>query len=295
MTGDNRPLALLTSLVRVEERLIMAALRERRVAFEQLDTRTWSAQLPRGGEAAGEHQAPYRGAVSREISHTRNSYAVRLLEHFGVPVVNSSAVINLCGDKLLTTLALREAGLPTIRAMVTLTPETARTELADFGYPAVVKPLIGSWGRLGARLTDQDMADSILEHRAALPGPQHNITFVQEYIDKPGRDIKAYVFGGEVAGAIYKCSDNWRTNTARGGWTERCPLSDDLVKLLTATAGVIGEGVLGIDVIEDRDGRMFVNEVNHTPEFHGAIKVLSEDLVERYVDYVLRHLDEVTR
>ncbi len=234
---------------------------------------------------------PYAGALSREISHTRNLHGSRLLEHAGVPVVNSSEVIGLCGDKLLTTLALRDGGLPTIRALVGLTPDAVLDELDDFGYPAVVKPLTGSWGRLAARMHDHEQAEALLEHRAALSGPQHQITFVQEYVDKPDRDIKAYVFGGEVAGAIYKVREgHWRTNTARGGRAEMCPLTDDLVKLLQATADAIGQGVLGIDVIEDRDGRMFVNEVNHTPEFHGAVEVLGTDLVGAYVDYVLGRL-----
>lgn len=285
MTPARRPLAVLTSRVRLEERLLLAELRKRDIEFEQLDTRKLVFSLD------GPGTLPYRGALSREISHTRNAYASRLLEHAGVPVLNSSRVINLCGDKLLTTLALREGGLPTPRAMVGLVPDSALDALDGFGYPAVVKPLTGSWGRMGARLRDHEAAEAIFEHRAALPGPQHQITYVQEYIDKPGRDIKAYVFGGEVVGAIYKISDHWRTNTALGGRTEVCPLTDDLVKLLTATAEAIGEGVLGVDVIEHRDGRMVVNEVNHTPEFHGAIEVLGTDLVGAYVDYVLERLE----
>ncbi|MET7638030.1 lysine biosynthesis protein LysX [Streptomyces sp. NPDC005438] len=287
MTTDRRPLAVLTSRVRVEERLLLAELRKRDIEFEQVDTRAVTFSLD------GAASLPYRGALSREISHTRNAYASRLLEHAGVPVVNSSRVINLCGDKLLTALALREGGLPTPRALVGLVPDSVLDALDGFGYPAVVKPLTGSWGRMGARLRDHEMAEAVFEHRAALPGPQHQITYVQEYVDKPDRDIKAYVLGGEVVGAIYKISEtNWRTNTALGGRTEVCPLTDDLVKLLTATAEVIGEGVLGVDVIEDRDGRMYVNEVNHTPEFHGAIEVLGTDLVGAYVDYVVGLLDE---
>lgn len=281
---DRRPLAVLASRVRVEERLIFQALTRRGADFEVVDTRGLAVPLDGG-------PLPYRGALSREISHVRNSYATRLFEHLGVLTVNSSAVINLCGDKLLTTMALREAGIPTPRAMVGLSPEAALAALPGFGFPAVVKPLVGSWGRLAARLPDEETAEAILEHRSAFPGPQHKITFVQEYVAKPGRDIKAYVLGGEVVGAIYKVSEHWRTNTARGGRAEPCPLTDPLVKVLTATADAIGDGVLGIDVMEDREGNLLVNEVNHTPEFHGAVEVLDADLVGRYVDYVLRRVD----
>lgn len=287
MTTDRRPLAVLTSRVRLEERLLLKELRRRDIEFEQVDTRSLTFDL----ETDRPLTVPYRAALSREISHVRNSYASRMLEHAGIPVMNSASVIDLCGDKLLTTLALRKGGLPTIPALVGLVPDAALAELDRFGYPAVVKPLTGSWGRLAARIRDHEQAESVLEHRAAFNGPQHQITFVQQYVDKPGRDIKAYVFGGEVIGAIYKVHDHWRTNTARGGRAEPCPLTDDLVKLLKRTADAIGEGVLGVDVIEDRSGRMYVNEVNHTPEFHGAIEILGSDLVGAYVDYTLRSLD----
>jgi [lysine-biosynthesis-protein LysW]---L-2-aminoadipate ligase len=280
-----RPLAVLTSRVRVEERLLFAELDRRRVPYEQLDTR-------RARFRVDEPALPYGAALSREISHTRNLYAATLFEHAGLRVINSSRIIGLCGDKLFTALALHSAGLPTPRAMVTLTPEAALEYLDDFGYPAVVKPVTGSWGRLGARLRDHESAEAVLEHRSALPSPQYQIAYVQEYIDKPDRDIKAYVFGGEVIGAIYKTSDHWRTNTARGGTPLVCPLTDELVKLLRNTADAIGDGILGIDVLEDRDGRLYVNEVNHTPEFHGAVEVLGVDLVGAYVDFVLSRIGE---
>ncbi|HZM81200.1 MAG TPA: lysine biosynthesis protein LysX [Candidatus Limnocylindrales bacterium] len=273
------PLAVLTSRVRVEERLLFAELEKRHIPYEQVDTRRIAFRVD-------EPSSKYEGALSREISHTRNLYATALLEHAGVKVVNPHRVIALCGDKLLTAMALHAGGLPTPRAMVTLTPEAALEHLAGFGYPAVTKPMVGSWGRLAARLHDHESAQAVFEHRAALPNPLHQIAYIQEYIDKPDRDIKAYVFGGEVVGAIYKTSTTqWRTNTARGGRAVVCPLTDDLVKLLQAVAGVIGDGVLGIDVLEDRDGRMYVNEVNHTPEFHGAVEVLGVDLVGAYVSY----------
>ncbi len=282
---DGGPLAVLTSRVRLEEKLIFAELDRRGVAYQPVDLRRMAFRLDAP-------DLPYGAALAREISNTRNLYATTLFEHAGVPVVNPARIIALCGDKLLTTLALQAAGLPVPRALVTLTPEAAIEHLADFGYPAVTKPVIGSWGRLGALLTDRNTAETVFEHRAALPGLHHQVAYVQEYVDKPDRDIKAYVFGGEVVGAIYKTSTHWRTNTARGGRAMVCPLTDDLVKLLRATAVVIGDGILGIDVLEDRDGRMYVNEVNHTPEFHGAVEVLSVDLVGAYLDFVLSRLQD---
>lgn len=286
MSGSAKlPLAVLASRVRLEEKLLLRELTRRSVSFEVLDTRTTVFRLD--APLAG-----YRAALSREISHTRNLYATWLLEHIGLRVVNESRVVAVCGDKLRTTLALQAAGLPVPRCLVALTPLAALPALTHFGYPAVVKPVTGSWGHLAARLTGPGDAEAILEHRDALSGPAQRITYVQEYIDKPGRDIKAYVIDGEPVAAIYKVSEHWRTNTARRGRAVPCPLDSELVALLSAASKAIGGGVLGIDVIEDRDGRRYVNEVNHTPEFHGAIEVLDVDLVARYVDYVLRTLGD---
>jgi [lysine-biosynthesis-protein LysW]--L-2-aminoadipate ligase len=281
-----RPLAVLTSRVRTEEKMLLSRLERRRVPFEVVDTR-------RAVFRPGEDKPAYRAALSREISHTRNLYTARLLEHAGVPVVNTADVISVCGDKLLTTLALIEAGVPVPRCLVGLTPDAAAAELEEFGLPAVVKPLTGSWGRLVSRLDNRAAAEAVLEHRAALPGPHHQITYVQEYIDKPDRDIKVYVMGDEVIAAIYRRSTTgWRTNTALNGSAAPCPVDDDLAGLVLAAAKAVGGGVLGVDVLEDRDGRRYVNEVNHTPEFHGAIRVLPMDLVDPYLDYVLRWIDD---
>jgi [lysine-biosynthesis-protein LysW]--L-2-aminoadipate ligase len=281
-TDDDLPLAVLASRIRLEEKLLLKELERRRVPFRLLDTRQTVFR--------SDAEMRFRGAFTREIAHTRNLYATRLLEHAGVPVVNSSKIISVCGDKLLTTLALEAAKLPVPRWMVTLSPEDALPALEEFGYPAVVKPVVGSWGRLAAKLDSRNTAEAVLEHRAVLPGPINQVTYVQEFIDKPDREIKAYVMGGEVVGAIFKSSTEWRTNTKRGGTPSVCPLNDELVELLAATADAIGDGVLGIDVLEDRSGAYYVNEVNHTPEFHGAIEVLDVDLVGRYVDFVLSRL-----
>jgi [lysine-biosynthesis-protein LysW]--L-2-aminoadipate ligase len=275
---------VLASRVRAEEKWLLEALERRGRSFEVIDTRSVAFPLDADRPA-------YSGALVREISHHRALYAARILEHSGLTVVNGAEPITTCGDKVLTTIALRAAGVPTPRCMVALTPEAAREALDEFGYPAVVKPLIGSWGRLVARLADDAAAEAVLELRAALPGAHQHITYVQEYIDKPGRDIRGLIAGTEVIGAIYRVSTRWRTNVARNTRTLPCPLTDELAELLRSAAAAIGPGVYGIDVLEDRDGALYVNEVNHTPEFRGAAGVLPVDIAERYIDFVLNVVD----
>jgi [lysine-biosynthesis-protein LysW]---L-2-aminoadipate ligase len=278
-----RPLAFVASRVRVEEKLLLAELDRRGIGYQIVDPRT--AVFTVDGR-----DLPYRSALLREISHYRALYGAKILEHSGVRVINSAEAVARCGDKLETTLALQRAGLPVPRCALALTPEAAAATLAEFGYPAVVKPLTGSWGRMVSRLNDQDAATAVLEHRAALQNPLHRITYIQEYVDKPARDIRGLVAGDEVVGAVYRVSEDWRTNTARVADTRPCPVTDELAEILIATAKAIGDGFYGIDLLEDRDGAIYVNEVNHTPEFHGAAQALSTDIAACYIDHVLRRL-----
>ncbi len=255
------PVAVLASRVRAEEKQILAALDRHRVPYEHVDTRRLSAAIP--------PRLPYRAALAREISHTRALYAAKLLESAQVPTLNTAAVIELCGDKLLASLALSHAGLPVPRTAVALNTAGALEAMERFGYPVVVKPLAGSWGRLAAVVRDQETAQALLEHRAALPSPQQHVVYIQELIDKPGRDIRLIVVGERVLGASYRESAQWRTNVARGARSVRCPLPPGLERLALAAARAVGGGVLGVDVLEDGHGGLYVLEINHTVEFTG--------------------------
>jgi [lysine-biosynthesis-protein LysW]--L-2-aminoadipate ligase len=154
------------------------------------------------------------------------------------------------------------------------------------GYPVVLKPLVGSWGRLLARVNDRDAAEAILEHKTTLGGYVHSVFYIQAYVDKPGRDIRTMVIGDEVPYAIYRHSDHWITNTARGGEALPCNLSPELMRLSLAAAQAVGGGVVTVDLLETADGQLLVNEINHTPEFHGAAQATDTDIAACIVDYV---------
>jgi [lysine-biosynthesis-protein LysW]--L-2-aminoadipate ligase len=269
-------LAVLASRVRYEEKRIFAALERRTVRYTHLDPRRLTAGLPgpagrtppdRSLDAGPE---PFTGALNREISHSRAYYAALLMESRGVPVLNTAETIATCGDKLRTTLELHRCGLPTPRTSLALTPEAALEALEAFGYPAVVKPLTGSWGRLAALVRDPAEARIVMEHRAALPSPQQHIIYLQEYVEKPGRDIRVIVAGEAAVAASYRYAGagEWRTNAAREARCEPCPLTPELTGLALAAAKAVGGGVLGVDLIEGPGGP-YVLEVNHTVEFHG--------------------------
>lgn len=284
MSGDPgaAPIAVLASLIRPDERRLLAALEHRNVRYEQVDCRAlWS---PAGGLARC-----WRGVLNREIGQVRAAYAARMLEAADVPVLNSAAATETCGDKWRTSLALAAAGLPAPRTALGLTPEAALAALEEIGYPALVKPLVGSWGRMIATLRDRAMAEDLFEYVSAQPGPQSHLVYVQELISKPGRDIRAIVVGGELLGAEYRIAAGTKTNVARGARVQQCPETAELTKLAVAAAAATGADIAAVDLIEDTDGKLLVLEVNHRAEFSGFQAALGDrvDVAGRIVDYLL--------
>jgi [lysine-biosynthesis-protein LysW]--L-2-aminoadipate ligase len=171
--------------------------------------------------------------------------------------------------------------------MIAFTPESALQAIERIGYPVVLKPAIGSWGRLLAKISDREAAEALLEHKETLGSYQHAIFYVQEYVEKPGRDIRSFVVGEETICAIYRESEHWVTNTARGARARNCPLTPEIDRVSRAAAAAVGGGVLAIDILE-RDGELLVSEVNYTMEFRNSIEVTGVDIPGRIVDHVLR-------
>jgi [lysine-biosynthesis-protein LysW]--L-2-aminoadipate ligase len=194
---------------------------------------------------------------------------------------------------MLTTRALQLADVAIPHTIVALSPEAALDAIEQMGYPVVLKPLTGSWGRLLARVNDRHAAEALVEHKSTLGGYQHSIYYVQEFVDKPGRDIRTMVAGDQVVYAVFRQAEHWITNTARGGEALPCPLTPEIVSASLAAARAVGigpgrPGIVAVDLLEDASGRLLVNEVNHTPEFHGAIQATEADVAGRIVNYMLQ-------
>ncbi len=224
----------------------------------------------------------------RSVSYSRGLYISRIFAAHAIPVINPPLVAERCGDKYQTSQLLAQAGLPTPRVLMAFSPESALAACDALGYPCVLKPVIGSWGRLLAKADDRAAAEAIIEHKATLGGVQHQIFYIQEYISKPGRDIRAFVIGDQPIAAIYRTSPNWITNTARGGQASNCPITPEIGELCVRTAQTIGGGMLAIDLLEDPRRGLLVNEVNHTMEFRNSIATTGVNIPALMVDYVLR-------
>lgn len=271
-------MAMSYSLVRKDEKLLIEAARKMGVSMDLLRIKDMEIDL-KGGELDLDI------VLDRGISHFQSQYLMEYLNNNGTITVNHPDVIRTCGDKALTTSVLNRAGVNTPETRIAFDDETALSIIERMGYPVVLKPVIGSWGRLLAKVDNRSCAETVLEHRSMLGGFQYSVIYIQEYIDKSGRDIRSFVVGDDTICAIYRESKHWITNTARGGDVSNCPVTEELNEICLKTAEAVGGGILAIDLFES-ENELLVNEVNHTMEFKNSIEPTGVDIPSRVITHV---------
>ncbi|RLG19520.1 lysine biosynthesis protein LysX [Candidatus Micrarchaeota archaeon] len=274
-------LGFVYTIITPENKLLLEAARKRGMEVAKLSDAEMALDI------TARPAEKYDAVLQRSSSYMRSLYSTRYFEQAGVPVVNSYAVQSLCGNKVLTTMRLMEHDVPTPRTLIAFTEEGAMRAIEQLGYPVVMKPVIGSWARLLAKINDREAAQAIIEHKEELGNFIHKVYYLQEYIDKPGRDIRAFTAGEEVLCAIYRNAGKgeWLTNTARGAKASNCPVSDELGEVVAKAARAVGEGLLAVDVMESERG-LLVHEVNHTMEFRNSIQPTGVDIPARVIEYV---------
>lgn len=274
-------IGFLHSLLRKDEKLLLDEFQSRNnVKVIMIDDRKLAISLDKG---------PFPEVdiiMERSISHYRALHSLKLFENVGIRCVNSAATAETCGSKFSTSLALKKYGIPQPEVRIAFTEESAMAAIEDMGYPVVLKPAVGSWGRLLCKVNDRQAAEAILEHKTTLGSYHHSVFYIQEYIDKNGRDIRSFVVGDRCIAAIYRNSEHWITNTARGGAAENCPVTEELEAISVAAAKAVGGGIVAIDIFETPKG-LLVNEVNYTMEFKNSIVPTDVNIPARMVDYVL--------
>ncbi|MBM4306264.1 MAG: lysine biosynthesis protein LysX [Deltaproteobacteria bacterium] len=272
---------LIHSIIRKEEKLLLDEFRTRSgVEVMTIDDREIVFNL---------HKNVYSFdvVIERCVNHSRAIHAIKVFEDFGIPTVNTYQVAEVCGSKFLTTQTIIKAGLRTPRCYLAFTPESALAAMDELGYPCVIKPNTGSWGRLLSKVNDRDAAEAILEHKETLGSYHHSIFYIQEYMEKHGRDIRSFVVGDSCICAIYRHSEHWITNTARGARASNCPVTDELHEISIRAAKAVGGGVVAIDLFETPEG-LSINEVNYTMEFRNSIDTTGVNIPAKVVDYVLK-------
>lgn len=288
-------IGLLITHIRAEEKHLLEAFRAAGIEPDVILDRELNIDLTEDAEQPAPSGLPwsdYDLIVERCVSTSRGLYMLAILETWGLPTINRYTTAAICADKLRTGLALADAGVPQPQTRIAFTPEIALTALDETGYPAVLKPVTGSWGRLLARINDRDAAEAVLEHRQVLGNYTHHTYYLQAYVEKPGRDIRAFVVGGRTVAAIYRHAPHWITNTARGGDASNCPVTPQLDDLCQRAATAVGGGVLAIDLLETPDGDLLVNEINHTMEFRNSIQPTGVDIPAEVVRYALSQITE---
>ncbi|MDZ7801617.1 MAG: lysine biosynthesis protein LysX [Trueperaceae bacterium] len=276
--GGPRTVAVVYDRLRPEERLLFDALDGAGLSVSRL----YANDLAWRSDAA---MARADVVLLRTLSQARTLAIARMFEAEGLPVVNAAKVVETCGDKAATSAALKAAGVPQPRSGVAFGREAVLALCDAFGWPVVIKPVVGSWGRMVSRLSDADAVDAVLEHKRVLGGPSHQVFYVQEHVDKPGRDIRAFVLGDRVVAAITRESDHWITNTARGAQARGREVDDALARVAQGAARAVGGGALAVDLVESSRGLLVV-EVNHTMEFRNSIEPTGVDLPARIAAWI---------
>ncbi|MFB6172015.1 MAG: lysine biosynthesis protein LysX [Haloarculaceae archaeon] len=280
---------VLYSRIRRDEKLLLTELRDRGHEVTKVDVRNQQFGLD-------EPPADLAGvdiAVDRCLATSRSRYVTRFTDAYGIPVVNHPETAEVCADKAKNSLALAGAGVPTPDTEVAFTKESALAAIEEFGYPCVLKPVVGSWGRLMAKIDSRDAAEAILEHKETLGHYEHKVFYIQEFVEKPGRDIRVLATDGEPVAAMARSSEHWLTNAAKGATTESIPVTDEMADLVARASDAVGGGLLGVDLMETGDSYT-VHEVNHTVEFKALNDTTDVDVPARVVDWLEERVEAET-
>jgi [lysine-biosynthesis-protein LysW]--L-2-aminoadipate ligase len=229
--------------------------------------------------------------LERCVSYYRGLHFTACLEFMDIPVINKFDVANTCGNKMITSMILKKNNIPTPKTYFSFTAEAALENFEKIGYPLVIKPIIGSWGRSVMPVKDKDTAEAVIENRQVTDGPQDRIYYLQEMIDRPPRDIRVITVGDQAISAMYrKSSGGFKTNIALGANPELCEITKEIEDLCAKTSKAVGGGILGIDLMEDKKKGLVVHEVNNTVEFKGLVKVSKKNIPKEMIDYAISNI-----
>ncbi len=274
-------IVILHTTIRGDEKLIIEAAKKRNVQIKLIDVREEIFNRTT-------YKCDFDVALERCVSTVKGTHATRFFESIGVKVINNSSVAAICEDKFVTSLALQKAKVPTPDFAMVFNPTQAIKAIEEMGgFPVVLKPPLGSWGRLLAKVNDIDALEAILEHKDVLGSPQQKSFYIQQYVKKPGRDIRSFVIDGKTICAIYRDSPHWITNTARGGVASNCPVTKEISDISRKASDAVGGGILSMDIFETDDG-MQINEINHTTEFKNSEKPTGVSISGAIVDYCIK-------
>jgi len=266
--------------IRLEEKLLIESAKKNDINLEMVDCKKLFVDL--------NDKKNFDGPVlQRCVSYYRNLHSTAAIEGQGTKVVNCLNTGIFAGNKLFTHMLLQKAGVPTPDATVAFSKDSALEALDKNGFPKIIKPTVGSWGRMVSKINDMDSAEGIIDGREVMY-PIHQVHFLEEFVERPPRDIRVIVIGDNVAAAIYRNSGdgNWKTNTHLGGSAETCEITNELEDICIKAKDTVYGDIVGIDLMESNDKGMVVHEINNTTEFRNVVRVTGVDIPKLMLEYV---------
>ena len=278
MTPD---ITVLYDTIRWEEKALLEAGKKKNINIQMLDCKKLFLDLDKDKDG-------YGTVLQRCVSYYRNVHSTAALEGMGVDVINCLKTGIFAGNKLYTHMLLKKEGVPTPHATVAFSQDAALESLEKVGYPKIIKPTVGSWGRMISKINDKDSAEGIIESREKMY-PIYQIHYLEEFVKRPPRDIRAIMVGDKIVAAIYRYSGNgnWKTNMALGGRAEKCEITNEMEEICIKAKNAVQGQIVGVDLMESEDRGLLVHEVNNTTEFKNTVRVCEVDIPSLMLDYTL--------
>ncbi|MDG7050420.1 MAG: lysine biosynthesis protein LysX [Nitrososphaerota archaeon] len=275
------PITVLYDTIRPEEKALTEAATKMGIKIEMVDCKSLVLDVDK--------KSQYQTVLQRCVSYYRNLHATAALEGMGANVINSLYCGVYAGNKLFTHMLLKNAGIETPYVSIAFSKDSALAALDTIGYPKVIKPTVGSWGRMVQRLNNKEAAEGIIEEREKMY-PIYQIHYLEEFVQRPPRDIRAIVIGDTVAGAIYRNSttENWKTNTHLGGTAEICKITPELEEICIKAKDSVKGQIVGIDLMESEERGLVVHEINNTTEYRNVARVTGVDIAGKILEYAVK-------
>ena len=275
-------ITILYDTIRWEEKALLEAGKKKNINIQMVDCKNLAIDLEKKPE-------DYGPVIQRCVSYYRNLHSTAALEGMGVNVINCLNTGIFAGNKLFTHMLLKKYGVPTPYAAVAFSKDAVIEHLETHGYPKVIKPTVGSWGRLISKLNDKDSADGIIESREAMY-PIYQVHYLEEFVNRPPRDIRAIMVGDKIVAAIYRTSGNgnWKTNMALGGTAEECKVTPEMEEMCIKAKNAVQGDIVGVDLMESNERGLVVHEVNNTTEYKNTVRVCGVDIPSLMIDYAMK-------
>ena len=275
-------LSILYDTIRWEEKALFDSAKKKGVNVQMVDCKNLFVNLDKTKEE-------FETVMQRCVSYYRSLHSTAALEGKGINVINSLNTSIFAGNKLFTHMLLQKYGVPTPFSAVAFSEEAALEALNAKGYPMVLKPTVGSWGRMIALLKDHDSAEGIMESRERMY-PIYQVYYLEEFVQRPPRDIRAIMVGDKIVAAIYRYSGNgqWKTNMALGGKAEECMVTKEMEDICIKAKNAVQGQIVGVDLMESKEKGLVVHEVNNTTEYKNTVRVTGVDIPALMIDYALK-------